>query len=82
MPNAPSLPEHVFDRIPVVLLGGVNLVRALGLAGIPAIVASAKEDEPALASRYCTARCLIPSPSQGDAAVDALVTIGDRLVTM
>src|SRR5690242_18024050 len=46
MPNAPTLPEHVFDRIPVVLLGGVNLVRALGLAGIPAIVASPKEDEP------------------------------------
>ena len=71
MPSAPNLPEHVFDRIPVVLLGGVNLVRALGLAGIPAIVATAKEDEPALASRYCTARCVIPSPAQGDAAVDA-----------
>ena len=82
MPSAPNLPEHVFDRIPVVLLGGVNLVRALGLAGIPAIVATAKEDEPALASRHCTARCVIPSPAQGDAAVDALVSIGDRLVTL
>jgi D-aspartate ligase len=75
-----TLPEHVFERIPVVLLGGVNLVRTLGLAGIPAIVASADEDEPALASRYCTAKCLLPG--NGEAAVDALVTIGDRLVTM
>jgi predicted ATP-grasp superfamily ATP-dependent carboligase len=82
MASALSLPEHVFDRIPVVLLGGVNLVRALGLAGIPAIVASPSEHEPAFASRYCAARCLLPPYSQADAAVDAIVTIGDRLVTM
>src|SRR3982751_2168549 len=80
MTNALALPEHVFERIPVVLLGGVNLVRTLGLAGIPAIVASSEEDEPALASRYCAAKCLLPG--HGEAAVDALVTIGDRLVTM
>jgi predicted ATP-grasp superfamily ATP-dependent carboligase len=77
----PSLPEHVFDRIPVVLLGGVNLVRSLGLAGIPAIVASPKEDEPGFASRYCSARCLLPPYSLGDAAADALVAIGERLLT-
>src|SRR5690242_8839473 len=81
MASQPSLPEHVSDRIPVVLLGGVNLVRTLGLAGIPAIVASAHEDEPAFASRYCTERCLLPSFSQAEAAADALVSIGDRLVT-
>jgi D-aspartate ligase len=81
MATAPDLPAHVQDRIPVVLLGGVNLVRALGLAGIPAIVASHEDDEPAFASRYCTAKCLLPSLSHADAVADALVTIGDRLAT-
>ena len=82
MATALDLPAHVFDRIPVVLLGGVNLVRALGLAGIPAIVASHEEDEPAFASRFCAAKCLLPSLSNGEAVADALVTIGDRLATM
>ena len=82
MPTALDLPAHVFDRIPVVLLGGVNLVRALGMAGIPVIVASPNEDEPAFASRYCAARCLLPPLAQGEAAVDAIVTIGDRLSSM
>src|SRR5215212_3979566 len=82
MATALDLPAHLLDRIPVVLLGGVNLVRALGLAGIPAIVASAKDDEPAFASRYCVAKVLLPPFSQADAAADALVTIGDRLATM
>jgi D-aspartate ligase len=81
MPTALDLPAHVFDRIPVVLLGGVNLVRALGMAGIPVIVASSSEDEPAFASRYCAAKCLLPPLAQ-DAAVDAIVTIGDRLASM
>jgi len=82
MPNALDLPAHVFDRIPAVLLGGVNLVRALGMAGIPVVVASPYEDEPAFASRYCCARCQLPPLTQGDAAVDAIVTIGDRLSSM
>jgi predicted ATP-grasp superfamily ATP-dependent carboligase len=58
----------------------VNLVRTLGLAGIPAIVASPKEDEPAFASRYCRARCLLPPYSQPEAAAEALVAIGARLM--
>lgn len=82
MSSVLDLPAHVFDRIPVVLLGGVNLVRAIGLAGIPAIVASHEDDEPAFASRYCAAKCLLPSLAHGDAVADALVTIGDRLATM
>ena len=48
-----NLPLNRFDpgRPPVVLLGGINLVRTLGLAGIPAIVASSDREEPAFASR-------------------------------
>jgi len=81
MASALDLTAHVFDRIPVVLLGGVNLVRALGVAGIPAIVASHEDDEPAFASRYCAAKCLLPPLSHGEAVADALVTIGERLAS-
>jgi D-aspartate ligase len=82
MATAPELPARLLDHVPAVLLGGVNLVRALGLAGIPAIVASADEDEPAFASRYCAAKCVLPPLAQPEAAVDAILTIGDRLSTM
>ena len=82
MPTFLDLPAHVFDRVPAVLLGGVNLVRALGMAGIPVVVASPDEDEPAFASRYCAAKCLLPPLAQAEAAIDALVTIGDRLASM
>jgi D-aspartate ligase len=66
-------------RPPVLLLGGINLVRTLGLAGIPAIVASSDPHEPAFASRYCVGRCAIPPFDSGEAVVDALVSLGDRL---
>jgi predicted ATP-grasp superfamily ATP-dependent carboligase len=82
MATALDLPAHLLDRVPAVLLGGVNLVRALGLAAIPVIVASADEDEPAFASRYCAAKCVLPPLAHPEAAVDAIVTIGDRLSTM
>ena len=67
------------ERPPAVLLGGINLVRALGDAGIPAIVASADPDEPAFASRFCAGRCLLPPMENHEAVVAALVTLGDRL---
>jgi predicted ATP-grasp superfamily ATP-dependent carboligase len=60
------------------LLGGVNLVRTLGRAGIPAVVASADRDEPAFASRYCIAHHVLP-PLDHPQAVDRLVGIGERL---
>lgn len=82
MPSIPHLPLQRFDRTPVLLLGGVNLVRSLGLAGIPAVVASYEADEPAFASRYCVARCVLPPLDHGDAAVDAIVRIGDRLASI
>lgn len=81
MTTTTDLPLDRFDRQrpPVVLLGGINLVRCLGLADIPAIVATADPDEPALASRYCTARCLLPSMKDPQKVVDQLVAIGEQL---
>lgn len=66
---------------PVLLLGGINLVRAIGLAGLQAIVATSDEAEPALASRYCTARLSLPPRDQHDARVEALVAAGRRLAS-
>lgn len=68
------------DRPPVMLLGGINLVRALGLAGIPVIVASPQERTPAMASRYCRGRLLLPPLSQREAVVERLVRAGDELM--
>ena len=67
------------DRPPVLLLGGVNLARALGLAGIPVIVASSDPEEPAFASRYCLGHCLLPPTSNPEAIVDALLDLSARI---
>lgn len=67
------------DRPPVVLLGGLNVLRALGRAGIPVIVAAASRDEVALASRYCCGRVRLPSLDDPRAVVDVLLRAGERL---
>jgi predicted ATP-grasp superfamily ATP-dependent carboligase len=74
-----NLPDVDPLRPPVVLLGGVNLVRALGLAGIPAVVASWDPDEPGLRSRYCHGRVPLPRPDAGPGAVNALAVLGEKL---
>jgi predicted ATP-grasp superfamily ATP-dependent carboligase len=64
---------------PVVLLGGLNLLRPLGFAGIPAIVASDEPDAPAFASRYCEGRCLLPPPDRPGALLESLLRLGDEM---
>jgi predicted ATP-grasp superfamily ATP-dependent carboligase len=66
-------------RPPALLLGGINLVRALGLARIPVIVASAEPSTPAMASRYCTGRCALPPTTQREAVVERLLRVGELL---
>jgi len=65
--------------VPAVLMGGVNLVRCLGLAGIPAIVATPDRAEPALASRHCREGVILPSYDRPEAAAAALEQLGERL---
>ncbi len=72
-------PIPPLDRLPAVLLGGTNLVRALGLAGIPAIVAACDPDEPALASRYCALPRVLPPLAHPEAVVDALLELSAQL---
>jgi D-aspartate ligase len=67
------------DRPPVLLLGGLNLVRALGLAGIPTLVGSAEADPLVFASRYCGGRLRLPSLEREGAVLDTLLAAGERL---
>lgn len=64
---------------PVLLVGGLNLVRALGLARIPVIVAWPESSAPALASRYCRGWLPLPPLSEPQAAAEALARAGERL---
>ncbi len=66
-------------RPPALLLGGINLVRALGLAGIPVVVASPEDRTPAMASRYCAGRLILPPLAQREAVVEALLHAGECL---
>ena len=66
-------------RPPAMLLGGINLVRALGIAGIPVIVASDERFTPAMASRYAIGRCALPPAAQREAVVERLLRAGEIL---
>src|SRR5438105_11949821 len=74
-----SLAKKGHGMIPVVLLGGLNIVRALGLAKIPVIVASCEGRKPSMASRYCAATLELPPLEERDALVEALARAGRRL---
>jgi D-aspartate ligase len=64
---------------PVVVLGGISLVRTLGLAGIRAIVAGGDPHDPALVSRHCSSRATLPALGTGAPAADALASLGAKL---
>jgi D-aspartate ligase len=66
-------------RPPAMLLGGLNIARALGLAGIPVIVASSDPDEAAFASRYCSGRLRLPALHDRAAVAELLLHVGERL---
>jgi predicted ATP-grasp superfamily ATP-dependent carboligase len=66
-------------RPPALLLGGLNLVRALGLAGIPVVLAATRADSLAFASRFCSQGVLLPPLEPLEAAVDRIVRLGERL---
>ena len=67
-------------RPPVLLLAGPVLVRTLGIAGIPLIVASSDATAPAFFSRYCSGRCVLASKDDPDALLCDLLEVGDRLL--
>ena len=61
---------------PVILLGGLNVVRALGLAGIPVVIATQDRRAPSTASRYCKGVLELPPLAERDAVVDTLIRAG------
>src|SRR5882672_5398983 len=64
---------------PVVLLGGLNVVRALGMARIPVVIASSERRTPAMASRHCAGAIELPPFHDRGAVVEALMRAGSRL---
>jgi D-aspartate ligase len=67
------------SRPPAFVVGGLNLVRPLGLAGVPVLVATSDADNPALHSRYCGARLALPPMESGEAFLGALAEAGAAL---
>jgi len=65
--------------IPVVLLGGLEVVRALGLARIPVVIASSERRTPSMASRYCAGVIELPPISDREAVLETLVRAAKRL---
>ena len=63
---------------PVVLLGGLNIVRALGLAKVPVIIASSDRRTPSMASRYCAGVIELPPIGDREAVVETLVHAAQR----
>jgi predicted ATP-grasp superfamily ATP-dependent carboligase len=66
-------------RPPVVLLGGLNVLRAVALARIPAIVATDQPAAPVLASRLPAGRLVLPRRDNPRALLDALLGLGERI---
>jgi len=81
MESASDLDPRRFSaaRPPVMLLGGLSTCRALGLAGIPVVVASSGPHQPAFASRYCLGQLRLPSEGGRRAIADTLLAAGERL---
>ena len=68
------------ERPPVVLLGGLSLLRSLQFAAIPAVVATSDPGDPALWSRHVAGVLHLPDPARGErATVDALLAAGEQL---
>ncbi|MEA3195194.1 MAG: D-aspartate ligase [Betaproteobacteria bacterium] len=64
--------------LPVILLGGLNIVRALGLAGIPVVIATQDRRAPSTASRYCKGVVDLPPLAERDAVVETLVAAATK----
>jgi D-aspartate ligase len=64
---------------PALLLGGLNMVRALGLGGVRVIVASPDPDAPATRSRFACASLRLPPLTERAAVAETLTRAGEHL---
>jgi predicted ATP-grasp superfamily ATP-dependent carboligase/CelD/BcsL family acetyltransferase involved in cellulose biosynthesis len=69
------------ERPPVMVLGGLSLVRALGRAGIPALLATSDPGDLSRRSRWVTGTCRIPEATGGDdeEVIEPLIRAGEEL---
>ncbi len=67
---------------PVVLLGGLAIVRSLGAGGIPVLVASPNPEAPGRWSRYCSGFIALPPAGGREIVVEALAREGRRLAEL
>jgi D-aspartate ligase len=67
------------QQIPVVLLGGLHIVRALGMARVPVLIASSERNTPAMASRYCAGVIELPSIAEKKDFIETLSDAGRSL---
>jgi predicted ATP-grasp superfamily ATP-dependent carboligase len=68
------------DRPPVMLWGGLSLLRSLRLASVSVVLATSDPADPALRSRHVAGICRLPPAHAGERSlVDALVRAGRQL---
>jgi predicted ATP-grasp superfamily ATP-dependent carboligase len=73
---------HLLDRErpPVMLWGGLSLLRSLRLASVSVVLATSDPADPALRSRHVAGICHLPAPDADERTlVEALVQAGARL---
>lgn len=69
-----------FTQTPCVVVGNLDIVRPLAMAGLPVVLATSRTNRAAFSSRFCQVVHEVPSPTrQPDAFVDRLIDIGRGL---
>lgn len=70
-------PGNGSDKAKAVVIGDLNLLRAVGMAGLPAAVVSSKADYAAFNSKYCAGAIVVPSLlSSPDEVTESLLAFG------
>lgn len=79
--SLPTSAAQLETRLPVMLMGHLNLIRPLGLASVPSVVVVTSETDIALRSRYVVGYCLLPglAPRQAPDSIERLVAAGSEI---
>lgn len=64
---------------PAIVVGGLSMVRALGMSGVTCVAGVMDEENEVAASRYCIDTFLLPDLKSEDAYIGKLIDIGETL---